>query len=89
MPQFRLPCDPSSPADPPPPKGYASWLEYAVASFDAKSALTHTIFDEESAVLRDRAEAAVWTEFNALRVRAGLEPASEQLRRGPRHDESV
>lgn len=57
-----------------PPAGYESWLVYAVATFDARPAITHTIFYDTSSTSRDKVQAAVLAEFNELRVRAGLAP---------------
>lgn len=55
-----------------PPKGYESWLVYAVATFDARPALLHTTFQDTSSASRDKVEASVGAEFNELRLRAGL-----------------
>jgi hypothetical protein len=57
-----------------PPVGYESWLVYAVATFDARPAILHTMFYDTSSTSRDRVEATVLAEFNELRVRAGLAP---------------
>ena len=57
-----------------PPEGYESWLVYAVANFDARPAIMHTIFHDTSSASRDTVEAKVLAEFNELRVRAGLAP---------------
>ena len=55
-----------------PPEGFETWLEYAVASFDSRAAVVDTIFEDTSSQSRDWLEATVWSEFNALRVQAGL-----------------
>jgi hypothetical protein len=55
-----------------PPEGFETWLEYAVASFDTRAAVVGTIFEGTSSQSRDWLEATVWSEFNALRVQAGL-----------------
>lgn len=86
MAEHNSPLDPSPrKTEPSPPQGYETWLEYVVASFDAKTALIGTIFDEDSSMLRDQAEAIAWAEFNELRVRAGMTSISRRSLRGPRH----
>ena len=60
--------------DPSPPEGYESWLVYAVATFDARMAIIHTMFYDTSSASREKVEATVLAEFNELRVRAGLAP---------------
>jgi hypothetical protein len=57
-----------------PPAGFESWLVYAVATFDARPAIAHTMFYDTSSASRDKVQAAVWAELNALRVHAGLPP---------------
>lgn len=57
-----------------PPAGYASWLEYAVKTFDARPAISHTIFDDTSRRSRTLVENQVLDELNSLRVLAGLSP---------------
>ncbi len=57
-----------------PPEGYESWLVYAVATFDARMAIIHTMFYDTSSASREKVEATVLAEFNELRVRAGLAP---------------
>ena len=61
-----------------PPDGYESWLVYAVATFDSRSAILHTIFDDTASLSREQVETAVWAEFNELRIRAGLAPINPQ-----------
>ena len=56
---------------PSPPDGYESWLEYAVATFDARLALVHLLFEEGHYEMRQKAEAAAWAELNLLREKAG------------------
>jgi hypothetical protein len=58
---------------PKPPAGYESWLEYAIARFDTRSAALHSMFDEEP-VERDQLMRIVLAEFNELRSQAGLPP---------------
>jgi hypothetical protein len=74
-----------------PPKGYESWLEYAVAMFDVRKALGPA-FDDIEKVAQRRVQNGIWTDFNALREKAGLsaiEPkglmASSELPRGKEH----
>lgn len=57
------------------PKGYESWLEYAVAMFGAE-AMSDRPFDNTDWTTRRQLQARVWADFNALRSRAGL-PALE------------
>jgi antitoxin ChpS len=56
------------------PEGFESWLEYAVVSFDTRSAQLPFLFDfdEEHLVTRDEIHAALWADFNELRTRANL-----------------
>jgi antitoxin ChpS len=58
----------------PAPEGFESWLEYAVVSFDTRSAQLPFLFDfdEENPITRDEIDAALWAEFNELRARANL-----------------
>ncbi|MDP9876570.1 hypothetical protein J2W25_001568 [Variovorax boronicumulans] len=56
-----------------PPEGYESWLEYAVAMFDAK-AVSDPAFDNADWATRRKAHASLWAEFSDLRLRAGLPP---------------
>lgn len=63
-------------SNPAPPEGYGSWLEYAVASFDSRQAVLHTLFDDKDGPSRHEVEAAVWAEFNDLRQRAGMAPVT-------------
>lgn len=55
-----------------PPAGYRTWLEYAVTTFDARAAISHTIFDDTSSKSRNLVEAQVLAELNALLRHAGL-----------------
>lgn len=52
---------------PPPPKGYACWLDYAVESFDTRSAALHTIYDDGGPPDRDSMREAARAELQALR----------------------
>lgn len=58
----------------PVPEGFESWLEYAVVSFDTRSAQLPFLFDfdEENPITRDEIHAALWADFNELRARANL-----------------
>lgn len=62
---------------PAPPEGYENWLHYCVANFDARSAELPFMFDfdEDNPINRYEIEAALWDDFNALRVAAGLPKA--------------
>jgi hypothetical protein len=57
-----------------PSTGYDSWLEYAVATFDAGAAELLWLFDDDISVSRDEIRNALWGDFNDLRRRAGLPP---------------
>lgn len=59
-----------------PPDGDESWLEYAVATFDARNALAHRMFDDRHHEMRQHAQAAAWAELNRLREKAGQRPRS-------------
>lgn len=52
---------------PSPPTGYACWLDYAVESFDTRSAALHTMFDDGPAPDRDSMREAARAELRALR----------------------
>jgi hypothetical protein len=57
---------------PPPPKGYRSWLDYAVATVDTRSAaLEHLFTDNESKWSREEMAQAVRDELGELRRLAG------------------
>lgn len=51
-----------------------------MASFDSRAAAVGTIFEDTSSQSRDWLEATVWSEFNALRVQAGLSELSIRKR---------
>ena len=57
---------------PPPPQGYASWLDYAVATLDNNSIALQCLFDEQSGppTREDMLRAAKW-ELSELRRLAG------------------
>lgn len=57
-----------------PPQPYQSWLEYAVASFDARWAAAEWMFDDDHRSKMDEIRQTLWAEFNELRARAGLSP---------------
>jgi len=61
----------TSKAPPPPPEGYANWLEYAIGTFDGHWASLSFMFDAEPTT-KQEIEAAVIDEFNLLRLRANL-----------------
>lgn len=64
-----------------PPEGYESWLVYAVSTFDARFAVSHTMFYDTSKASQEKVEATALAEFNELRVCAGLAPI-ERRRKG-------
>jgi len=64
-----------------PPAGYESWLVYAICTFDARFAVSHTMFYDTSKAPQEKVEATVLAEFNGLRVQAGLEPIEPRRRR--------
>ncbi len=53
----------------PPPCGFSSWLDYAVATMDTRSAQLESIFDDSTGNVpgRDRIRAAAQSELDALR----------------------
>ena len=59
---------------PVPPEHYESWLEYAIVSFDARSAAVDFMFEDNYRTKTDEIRKALWSEFNELRARAGLPP---------------
>jgi hypothetical protein len=66
---------PRNPSYPAPPERFESWLEYAVASFDARSEAAEWIFDDDDYRKKiDGIRKALWAEFNDLRARACLPP---------------
>lgn len=69
-----------------PPSGYSSWLVYALRHFDASAAASHWMFEDDVVVTSDDVRAALWNEFNALRLRAGLAPCSQD---GPDADAAL
>lgn len=57
---------------PPPPAGYRSWLDYAVATMDSRAAALEYLFsDEENKWSREEMEQAVRDELAELRRMAG------------------
>ena len=57
---------------PPPPFGHRSWLDYAVATMDSRSAALEYLFaDEDSKWTREQMEQAVRDELAELRRLAG------------------
>jgi len=60
-------------ATPPPPDGYGSWLDYAVATMDVRSLELAALFsDGPSPHTRDAFREAAMAELSALRRAAGL-----------------
>ncbi len=57
----------STSTPPPPPKGYTCWLDYAVESFDTRSAALHTIYDDVGPPDRGSMREAARAELQALR----------------------
>lgn len=60
---------------PPPPQGYASWLDYAVDTMDTRSAELDCLINDSSAEGAPQCEAmrqAVKAELEELRRRAGI-----------------
>lgn len=53
-----------------PPTGYESWLECAVALFDP--AMASVALNDVPQVVRSQVQNQVWSEFNALRSKAGV-----------------
>lgn len=57
---------------PPPPDGYSSWLDYAVATMDTRSLqIEQLLEDDGEPISRDAARAAAQAELDELRRRAG------------------
>jgi hypothetical protein len=56
------------------PEPYESWLEFAIVSFDAKSAAPDYLFNNSYRAKTDEIKNSLWAEFNDLRARAGLLP---------------
>lgn len=64
---------PPDPGFPPPPEGFATWLDYAVDQFDTRSAQLHYMFDDvHSDVPRDAYRDMVQKEFLRLKARGRL-----------------
>lgn len=61
---------------PPPPPGYVSWLDYAVATLDSRSASLDAQFsdDDHPTWTRQQMEQAARDELAELRRLAGLHP---------------
>ena len=66
-----------------PPRGYESWVEYAVDTVSTREVEMDRLFDEEPFVSREAIRIIIWDEFNALRERAGLVPLDPSKRRPP------
>jgi len=64
-----------------PPKGYGSWLEYAVDTFDCRWNIMDALLEDSSPDLREWIEDTAWAELNDLRVRAGLAPVERRSQR--------
>lgn len=54
-------------APPRPPEGYASWLDYAVATMDTRNAQLDRLFDDSPWIDRDELRKAALDELNELR----------------------
>ena len=54
----------------PPPEGYDSWLNYAVATMDARGASLEALFDKGESPGPDDLRNAAREELEALRTRA-------------------
>ena len=57
-----------------PPRGYDSWVEFAVDTVSTREVEMERLYNDESFVPREEIRMAVWNEFNELRKRAGLPP---------------
>lgn len=64
-----------------PPEGYASWLEYAVDTFDCRPNIMDALLEDSSPDLREWIEGTAWAELNDLRGRAGLAPVERRSKR--------
>jgi hypothetical protein len=68
---------------PAPPDGFSSWLEYAVANFDVRSAQQNYLFKEGEAPSRDAIHAALHREVVELMAsQASHSPVNDQVRAG-------
>jgi hypothetical protein len=54
----------------PPPEGFVSWLDYAVATMDARGASLEALFDQGESPSPDDLRNAALEELEALRARA-------------------
>jgi hypothetical protein len=52
---------------PPPPAGYESWLDFAVATMDTRDAQLSRFFEDSTWVDRDECRKAALAELNELR----------------------
>jgi len=66
-----------------PPRGYESWMEYAVDTVSTRAVEMDRLFDDQSFVSREEIRMAVWNELNALRECAGLAALDPSKRRPP------
>ena len=71
-----------SPLRCPLPKGFDSWLTYAVLSFGYREAEQLWLFDDVN-VSREAIRTALWAEFNEIRAKAGLPYIEPSYRSGP------
>ena len=53
---------------PPPPAGYASWLDYAVENFDTRSVWVEQMFEESNRPDREAMRNAARDELRLLRI---------------------
>lgn len=69
-----------SPDAPPPPKGYRSWLDYAVATFSSRDAQLEYMFDERyDSVPREVYKKIVASEYQALKSGRGPLPEPKRI----------
>lgn len=66
----------------PPPEGFATWLDYAVATLDTRSVEVERLYAEDDAVVptRQQIQQAAKDELHALRKAAGLEDSRPPTR---------
>lgn len=57
----------STPRPPPPPTGYACWLDYAVETFDTRSTALHAMYEDGAPTDRGAMRDAARAELRALR----------------------
>jgi hypothetical protein len=67
-----------------PPTGYESWLECAVALFDPTMA--SAALNDAPQKVRSQVQKQVWSEFNALRSKAGMPQRKPRTSVPPQQD---